>query len=213
MRLGHSAVAAGQEYMQRNVSLFVSFPCLSELLFLSLQFATLFPSTNLKHYFNVSNSYVILKLKLILFPWTHKPWVRRIRRTDNGQSEWQPPRDDINSPDLYIPGLLLSLPSFIISLSHSLTVMAIVTYILLTAIHKGLEKNFNPKVRPVSINVVSLFTHHQILGESASRAIAVLVLDFVFVKLGCYFLNIHGSGQVVDLFAYGGYKFIGCVFL
>jgi len=91
--------------------------------------------------------------------------------------------------------------------------MAIVTYILLTAIHKGLEKNFNPKVRPVSINVVSLFTRHQILGESASRAIAVLVLDFVFVKLGCYFLNIHGSGQVVDLFAYGGYKFIGCVFL
>ncbi len=27
--------------------------------------------------------------------------------------------------------------------------MAIVTYILLTAIHKGLEKNFNPKVRAV----------------------------------------------------------------
>lgn len=93
------------------------FPCLSKLLFVSLQFATLFPSTNLKHHFNVSNSYVILKLKLILFPWTHKPWVRRIRRTDNGQSEWQPPRDDINSPDLYIPGLLLSLPFIIISLS------------------------------------------------------------------------------------------------
>ncbi|KAL9714910.1 Protein transport protein yif1 [Leucoagaricus gongylophorus] len=158
MRLGHSAVAAGQEYMQRN-------------------FGTLFPTTNLKHHFNVSNSYVMLKLKLILFPWSHKPWVRRVRRSDNGQSEWQPPRDDINSPDLYIP------------------VMAIVTYILLTAIHRGLEKNFNPKI----------------LGESASRAIAVVILDFVFVKLGCYFLNIQGSSQVVDLIAYGGYKFIGVI--
>ncbi|KXN88694.1 Protein transport protein yif1 [Leucoagaricus sp. SymC.cos] len=157
MQLGHSAVAAGQEYMQRNV--------------------TLFPSTNLKHHFNVSNSYVMLKLKLVLFPWTHKPWVRKIRRTENGQSEWQPPREDINSPDLYIP------------------VMAIVTYILLTAIHKGLEKNFNPKI----------------LGESASRAIAVVILDFIFVKLGCYFLNIHGSSQVVDLIAYGGYKFVGVI--
>ncbi|KAF5346182.1 hypothetical protein D9756_011145 [Leucocoprinus leucothites] len=158
MQLGHSAVAAGQEYMQRN-------------------FGTLFPSTNLKHHFNVSNSYVMLKLKLILFPWMHKPWVRKVRRTENGQSEWQPPREDINSPDLYIP------------------VMAIVTYILLTAIHKGLEKNFNPKI----------------LGESASRAIAVVVLDFIFVQLGCYFLNIQGSSQVVDLIAYGGYKFVGVI--
>lgn len=47
------------------------------------------------------------------------------------------------------------------------------------------------------------------MGESASRAIAVVLLDFVFVKLGCYFLNIQGSSQVVDLIAYGGYKFVG----
>ncbi|KAF9443438.1 protein transporter yif1 [Macrolepiota fuliginosa MF-IS2] len=158
MQLGHSAVAAGQEYMQRN-------------------FGTLFPSTNLKYHFNVSNSYVMHKLRLILFPWTHKPWARKVKRTDNGQSEWQTPREDINSPDLYIP------------------VMSIVTYILLTAINKGLEKNFNPKI----------------LGESASRALAVVLLDFIFVKLGCYFLNIQGSSQVVDLIAYGGYKFVGVI--
>ncbi|KAF5339986.1 hypothetical protein D9611_012410 [Ephemerocybe angulata] len=35
--------------------------------------------------------------------------------------EWQPPRDDVNSPDLYIP------------------VMAIVTYILLTGLHAGIH--------------------------------------------------------------------------
>ena len=52
----------------------------------------------------------------------------------------------------------------------------------------------------------------QMLGESASRAIGVLTIDFCFVKLGCYFLNVQGSSQVVDLVAYGGYKFVGSVF-
>ena len=56
----------------------------------------------------------------------------------------------------------------------------------------------------MNINPIS-----QILGESASRAVLVVLLDFAFVKLGCYFLNIQGSGQVVDLIAYGGYKFVG----
>lgn len=37
-----------------------------------------------------------------------------------------------------------------------------------------------------------------------------MILDFIFVKLGCYFLNIQGASQVVDLIAYGGYKFVGC---
>jgi len=158
IQLGSSAVAAGQEYVSRN-------------------FGGFLPSTSIKHHFNVSNSYVIRKLKLVVFPWMHKPWSRKVRRSEHGQSEWQPPRDDINSPDLYIP------------------VMAIVTYILLTALHSGLEERFRP----------------QILGESASRAFAVVLLDFAFVKLGCYFLNIQGSSQVVDLIAYGGYKFVGVI--
>lgn len=60
----------------------------------------------------------------------------------------------------------------------------------------------------MSFNLI-LIPQIQILGESASRAIAVVILDFIFVKLGCYFLNIQGSSQVVDLIAYGGYKFVG----
>ena len=62
------------------------------------------PVTHLKHHFNVSNSYVIRKLRLVLFPWRHRPWTRRMWRSEQGHSEFQPPRDDINSPDLYIPG-------------------------------------------------------------------------------------------------------------
>ncbi|EDR08475.1 uncharacterized protein LACBIDRAFT_173782 [Laccaria bicolor S238N-H82] len=160
MQLGHSAVAAGQDYVQRN-------------------FGTVFPAaTQVKHHFNVSNSYVMRKLRVLLFPWTHKPWARKIRRSEHGQSEWQTPREDINCPDLYIP------------------VMAIVTYIILTALHSGINNKF---FRP------------QILGESASRATLVVLLDFAFVKLGCYFLNINDSSQVVDVFAYGGYKFVGVI--
>jgi protein transport protein YIF1 len=53
----------------------------------------------------------------------------------------------------------------------------------------------------------------QILGESASRATAVVFFDFCFVKLGCYILNIQGSSQVIDIVAYGGYKFVGYLHL
>lgn len=60
----------------------------------------------LKHYFNVSNSYVVNKLYIVLFPWRHKPWSRQQQpMTVNGQGPlFLPPREDINSPDMYIPG-------------------------------------------------------------------------------------------------------------
>jgi protein transport protein YIF1 len=72
-------------------------------------------------------------------------------------------------------------------------VMALVTYILLAALQSGLDRRFHPRI----------------LGDSASKGLAVVVLDFFFVKIGCYFLNVQGTGQVVDLIAYGGYKFVG----
>ncbi|KAG6876811.1 hypothetical protein C0993_000277 [Termitomyces sp. T159_Od127] len=157
MQLGQSAVAAGQDYVQRN-----------------------FGAMSVKHHFNVSNSYVINKLRLVLFPWFQKPaaWRRRIRRSEARQTaEWASPRDDINSPDLYIPA------------------MALVTYILLCALYAGISKQF----------------HTKILGEALSRGVAVLILDFAFVKLGCYFLNVPDSASVIDIVAYGGYKFVGSV--
>ncbi|PPQ82187.1 hypothetical protein CVT26_009426 [Gymnopilus dilepis] len=196
MQLGSSAVAAGQDYVQRNVR--VSFLCLLPLssslpvssssppllskpsLLLAIanypplpptQFGTFLPSSHIKHQFNVSNSYVMRKLRLLLFPWTHKTYFRRPR----AQGEWLPPREDINSPDLYIP------------------VMSIFTYILLTTLHAGIKERFSPLV----------------LGESASRALTALITDFALVKLGCYILNIPASSPVSDLLAYGGYKFVG----
>ena len=76
-------------------------------LFLFLQFGRYVNVSALKHYFNVSNYYVLNKLFLVLFPWTHKPWSRKQAVGVNGQEGWYlPPRDDINSPDMYIPGQL-----------------------------------------------------------------------------------------------------------
>ena len=72
----------------------------------------------------------------------HKPWARRPR----AQGEFMPPRDDINSPDLYIPGmsqLFLSVPYTDVC---NIAVMAIVTYILLAALHAGINSRFNPRV-------------------------------------------------------------------
>lgn len=160
MQLGQSAVAAGQEYVQKN-------------------FTGVIPVLLLKHHFNVSNSYVLRKLILVLFPWRHRPWARRIKKSEiNGQSEgYQPPRDDINSPDLYIP------------------TMALVTFVLLAALQSGLEARFNP----------------EILGLATSTALAVVLIEFAFIKGGCYFLSIQGQGQVIDLVAYGGYKFVGII--
>ncbi|KAF9261078.1 YIF1-domain-containing protein [Marasmius fiardii PR-910] len=158
MQLGTSAVAAGQEYVQKN-------------------FGGIIPMSSIKHRFNVSNSYVLRKLKLIVFPWNHGSWSRRAHRTENGHTEWHPPREDVNSPDLYIP------------------LMAFVTYILVSAFHSGLNARFHPRV----------------LGESASSALGVIIVDFLFVYIGCYLLNVQGTGQAVDIIAYTGYKFVGVI--
>jgi hypothetical protein len=83
----------------------------------------------LKHYFNVTNGYVVNKLFLVLFPWRHKPWSRKQSIGPNGQEGWYlPPRDDLNSPDMYIP------------------TMALVTYILLSTTLAGLRGAFQPEL-------------------------------------------------------------------
>lgn len=144
----------------------------------------------LKHYFNVSNSYVINKLGLVLFPWRHKPWSRQQARLTtaaagpDGQISQQqyssmflPPRDDLNSPDMYIP------------------VMALVTYILLSAMLAGFRGNFHP----------------ELLGATTTTAIAVMVFEIICLKLAMYILSINNDSQLVDLVAYSGYKFAGII--
>ncbi|KAL1412674.1 Protein transport protein yif1 [Vanrija albida] len=161
LQFAGGAVQAGQDYVEKNLHRYIPLPLV-------------------KTCFSVTNSYVLRKLRLVLFPWRHRPWGRQIRRTgDNGSvDQWAPPRDDINAPDLYIP------------------TMALVTYTLLATLASGLQSRFDPEV----------------LGLSLSKAIGVVVTEFVVIKLGCYLLDVRGGGASgVELLGYGGYKFVGII--
>ncbi|GAA5984678.1 hypothetical protein JCM10908_003455 [Rhodotorula pacifica] len=111
VQFGKQALTAGQAYLDSH-------------------FTRLLPLAHLKHSFNVSNSYVVNKIRLVLFPWRHRPWSRSVTRNEvTGVAEgWKPPRDDINCPDLYIP------------------VMALVTYILLSGVAAGKAGTFDPSI-------------------------------------------------------------------
>lgn len=109
-QFGQTAFKHGQEMVEQNFGRYVNVLAL-------------------KHYFNVSNSYVINKLFLVLFPWRHKPWSRKRGVGANGQEGFYlPPRDDVNSPDMYIP------------------VMGLVTYVLLSTLIAGLQGKFKPEL-------------------------------------------------------------------
>ncbi|ORY31217.1 YIF1-domain-containing protein [Naematelia encephala] len=130
VQFGKSAVAAGSDYVEKNVShLWREHES-------DWQFTRYLPLQLIKTSFSVTNFYVFNKLRLVLFPWRHKPWSRQPKRSsENGSVEgWQAPRDDINAPDLYIP------------------TMALVTYTLLSALVSGLQSRFHPEVLGVTLS-------------------------------------------------------------
>ncbi|KAF1940692.1 YIF1-domain-containing protein [Clathrospora elynae] len=159
LQMGASAMNAGQQYVEANFGKFVSVSAL-------------------KHYFNVTNSYVLTKLRIILFPWWHRPWSRQQRHnpdpSPSASSLYLPPREDINSPDMYIP------------------TMALVTYILLSTLLAGLRGAFHP----------------ELLGYTATLAISVTLLEILIIRTGTFLLAISSSSQLLDLVAYSGYKFV-----
>lgn len=141
----------------------------------------------LKHYFNVSNSYVVRKLLLVLLPWRHRPWTRQQSPLTSGPGSDQPtrqyshmylpPRDDLNSPDMYIP------------------IMSLITYILLSTVLAGIRGTFTP----------------EILGSIATTSVIVIVVEILILRLAIYLLNITNESQLLDLVAYSGYKFVGVI--
>lgn len=165
-QVGSHAVAAGQKYIDQSLNRYISVPAL-------------------KHYFNVSNSYVVRKLLLVLFPWRHKPWTRSSARggdpggnqMGNVPQSYLPPRDDLNSPDMYIP------------------IMAFITYVLLSTVLAGMRGSFRP----------------DLLGSTTSTALGVVLFEIVVLKLAMYLLSINNDSQLLDLVAYSGYKFVGVI--
>ncbi|KAH3760524.1 protein transporter yif1 [Pelomyxa schiedti] len=81
----------------------------------------------LKSYFQVNNSYVMQKIRLILFPFFHEGgWHRQAQCTNTTQS-WYLPRDDLNAPDLYIP------------------MMGFISWVLLVCFKLGTSNKFTPE--------------------------------------------------------------------
>ncbi|XP_004530635.1 protein YIF1B-B isoform X2 [Ceratitis capitata] len=76
----------------------------------------------LKYYFAVDNKYVINKLRLLFFPFTHRGWSLKYDQENPVQ-----PRYDINAPDLYIPA------------------MAYITYVVVAGLMLGLQNRFSPE--------------------------------------------------------------------
>lgn len=79
---------------------------------------------NLSQYFQVSNEYVLKKLKIILCPFLNKSWTTV---TDVKNNNKVLPRDNVNAPDMYLP------------------IMSLVTYILIWNFTKGLIGQYDPK--------------------------------------------------------------------
>lgn len=88
---------------------------------------------------------MLKKLLIVLFPWRHRPWSRQqshISGASDGSGrsavEFLPPREDINSPDMYIP------------------LMAFVTYILLSTLLAGLNGRFEPQLLGITFTNASI---------------------------------------------------------
>ncbi|QSL66585.1 hypothetical protein MERGE_000967 [Pneumocystis wakefieldiae] len=129
-QVGRSAVMAGQEYVERNVGRFISMAML-------------------RYYFNVSNYYVISKICVVLFPWRHKCWSRLTRHSEVNEAVvegYRSPREDINSPDMYIP------------------VMAFVTYVLLSSLLAGFKGDFHPELLGTTALMALIIVAFEILA-------------------------------------------------
>ena len=95
VQYGSEFAQRGQAYVDQGVS--GSSPVLRAGCV--LQINRLLAITNLKTYFAVDTSYVLKKLSIVLFPFSTRNWMLQY-----GQSGRAPPREDVNAPDLYIPG-------------------------------------------------------------------------------------------------------------
>ncbi|EGV61701.1 Protein transport protein yif1 [Yamadazyma tenuis] len=142
------------------------------------------PTSNLNYYFQISNSYVLRKLRLILFPFRNKNWARLASTQGAGDGtqssiSYAPPSQDINAPDLYIP------------------FMSYITYVLLWALFQGLKGDFHP----------------QLFGYLASQALACLIFDIFIFRVGLYLLNCVSSGSFWDIVSFSGYKYVPIIVL
>lgn len=141
--------------------------------------------SRLKYYFAVDTSYVMKKLKIIFFPFTHKEWSVQFN-----QDEPVAPRYDVNSPDLYIP------------------MMALVTYILVAGIVLGTQNRFTPEQLGIQASSVLAWECLVLIIISLSMYIMDIMSDLKTFDL-IAFSGYKYIGMISALVAFLALKKIG----
>ncbi|KAI8827486.1 hypothetical protein BJ741DRAFT_540560 [Chytriomyces cf. hyalinus JEL632] len=151
MQLGSVALKEGQSIVNQNLGKIVNIP-------------------KLKYYFNVSNSYVLNKLRVLLFSFRQKSWTRLVVRSEHsGQMEgFKPPREDLNAPDLYIP------------------IMSFVTYVLMVGIILNVRKKFEPEVLGMTSSTALVIIAFEVLVFKLCCYLLNVLSDVLFLDLIAY---------------------------
>lgn len=144
------------------------------------------PITRLKYYFAVDNKYVVNKIRLLFFPFTHRDWSLKYDQDNPVQ-----PRYDINAPDLYIP------------------VMAYITYVVLAGLVLGMQDRFSPEQLGIQASSALAYTIMELIVYSLTLYIGNIqtmlkTLD-LFAFAGYKFVVINACLVVSILFRSSGY--------
>jgi len=131
----------------------------------------------MKYYFAVDTPYVLKKLRLLFFPFTHTDWSVHYEQEEPVQ-----PRLEINAPDLYIPA------------------MAVVTYILVAGLCLGLQERFSPEVLGIQASSAVVW-----LVLEIALITATLYITSIKTNIGAWDLLAFSSykyvGMIVSLIA------------
>lgn len=114
-------------------------------------------SAEIRHYFNVSNKYVVNKIKMILLPFIPQEDDRPNDFVSDQSHHIMSMKKSLNSPDLYIP------------------LMAIMTFILLICFTRGMGDQFQP-------DLIGYYTTNCVLGSMMEIFIYKIVLILVHIK-------------------------------
>lgn len=172
------------------------------------QFEKYVPVTRLKYYFAVDNKYVINKLRLLFFPFTHRDWSLKYDQDNPVQ-----PRYDINAPDLYIP------------------CMAYITYVVLAGLVLGMQDRFSPEQLGIQASSALAYTIFELIIYSLTLYIvniqtmlktldlmafagykfvvinACLLVSIIFKSSGYYMCLLYASLSL-GFFLVGGHRFV-----
>eukprot|EP01130_Rhizamoeba_saxonica_P011674 TRINITY_DN4857_c0_g1_i1.p1 TRINITY_DN4857_c0_g1~~TRINITY_DN4857_c0_g1_i1.p1 ORF type:complete len:290 (-),score=47.08 TRINITY_DN4857_c0_g1_i1:79-849(-) len=142
----------------------------------------------LKFYFKVDNMYVLNKLKVLLFPFRRERW---------GRDPYQPPNQEINAPDLYIP------------------VMAFITYIILFGFAMSNNFKFTPDTLGKTMSTGSALIMFEVLLLKSMLFLCGLNSNISILDIVAYtgYIFVGAAINVMVGICLGNYGFYISLFL